>query len=315
MADFLEGAFVASVLAGMIRMATPILLAALGELIAERAGVLNLSVEGAMLTGALTGFLVAHGSGSLWLGTLSAVLAGAALGVFVGLLAAQLRVDQILVGLALNLLAVGGTSFAYRLAFKDVGVKNPSTVATFEPLKIPWLSEIPVVGEVLFSQHLLTYAALLLVPATYWFLYRTKSGLELRGIGDSPRAVDMRGVDIARRQVLAVTFGGAMAGLGGAFLTLAASGIFVPEMSAGRGWIAIALVMFGNWRPQWILFGALFFGLIDSVQLSLQAVGVKLAHEFLLALPYLLTIVALVLNRGRSQAPLMLGIPYHREAR
>lgn len=315
MAEFLEGAFVVSVLAGMIRMATPILFAALGELVAERAGILNLSVEGAMLVGALTGFLVAHGTGSLWLGTLSAVIAGALIGAFVGLLAALLRVDQILAGLAINLLAVGGTTFAYRLAFKDVGVKNPETVATFPSVKIPALGELPVLGEVLFTQHLLTYAALLAVPAVYFFLYHTKSGLELRAIGDSPRAVDMRGIDITRRQLAAVAFGGAMAGLGGAFLTLAATGIFVPQMSAGRGWIAIALVMFGNWRPQWILAGALFFGLIDSVQLSLQAVGVKLAHEFLLALPYLLTVVALVLNRARSQAPLMLGIPYHREVR
>jgi len=310
-----EAAFITSLLAGMLRMATPILFAALGELIAERAGILNLGVEGMMLTGALTGFLVAHATGSLWLGTVSALATGGLLGLFMAFMAAQLKVDQILVGLALNLLAVGGTTYAYRLAFKDVGAKNPSTIATFETLNIPLLSKIPFIGEVLFSQHLLTYIALVLVPATYFLLYRTKYGLELRGIGDNPRAVDMRGINNIRRQVLAVTFGGMMAGLGGAFLTLAATGLFVPEVSAGRGWIAIAVVIFGNWRPQWILIGALLFGLVESIQLSLQAVGVKVAHEFLLGLPYLLTIVALVFNRSRSQSPLALGIPYHRESR
>jgi simple sugar transport system permease protein len=156
---------------------------------------------------------------------------------------------------------------------------------------------------------------LLLVPAISIFLYRTKYGLELRGLGDNPRAVDMKGVNITVRQYLAVMFGGMMAGLGGAFLTQVAAGIFVPQISAGRGWIALAIVIFGNWRPLWILLGALFFGFIDSFQLSLQAVGVDLPYQLLLALPYLLTILALVINRSRSQAPLSLGIPYHRESR
>jgi len=315
MSELWDVAFIASLLAGMVRLATPILLAALGELITERAGILNLGVEGMMLTGALVGFLVAYGTGSLWLGTAAAVLCGGLLGLLMAFMAATLKVDQILVGLALNLLALGSTTFAYRLAFKDVGTQNPTTISTFGTVKVPGLADIPLLGEVLFSQHALTYLALLVVPAAYFFLYHTKYGLELRGIGDNPRAVDMRGVAYTRRQYAAVAFGGMMAGLGGAFLTLAASGLFVPDISAGRGWIAIALVIFGNWQPVWIMFGALFFGLIDSFQLSLQAVGVDVPHELLLGLPYLLTIVALVLNRRRTQMPLSLGIPYYRESR
>jgi simple sugar transport system permease protein len=315
MSDLLQAAFIASLLAGMIRIATPIIFAAMGELVTERAGVLNLGVEGMMLTGALVGFLVTFSTGSLWLGTIVAILAGGMLGLLMAFMSSTLKVDQILTGLAINLLAAGITTYGYRLTFTDVGTENPATISTFETIRIPGLSEIPLLGQVLFSQPLLTYIALLLVPAISIFLYRTKYGLELRGLGDNPRAVDMKGVNITGRQYLAVMFGGMMACLGGAFLTQVAAGIFVPQISAGRGWIALAIVIFGNWRPSLILLGALFFGFIDSFQLSLQAVGVDLPYQLLLALPYLLTIAALVINRGRSQAPLSLGIPYHRESR
>jgi simple sugar transport system permease protein len=315
MSDLLEAAFVASLLAGMVRIASPIIFAAMGELVTERSGVLNLGVEGMMLMGALVGFLVTFGTGSLWLGTLMAILAGGMLGLLMAFMSSTLKVDQILTGLAINLLVIGITTYGYRLTFTDVGTENPATIATYQTIQIPGLSEIPLLGPVLFSQPLLTYIALLLVPAISIFLYRTKYGLELRGLGDNPRAVDMKGVNITVRQYLAVMFGGMMAGLGGAFLTQVAAGIFVPQISAGRGWIALAIVIFGNWRPLWILLGALFFGFIDSFQLSLQAVGVDLPYQLLLALPYLLTILALVINRSRSQAPLSLGIPYHRESR
>ncbi len=315
MADLLQAAFIVSLLAGMVRIATPIIFAALGELITERAGVLNLGVEGMMLSGALAGFLVTYTTGSLWLGLLTAILAGAALGLLMAFMSSTLKVDQILTGLAINLLAVGVTTYGYRLTFTDVGTENPATISTFGVIRIPGLSEIPLLGQVLFSQPLLTYIALLLVPVIAVFLYRTRYGLELRGLGDNPRAVDMKGVNITIRQYLAVMFGGMMAGVGGAFLTQVAAGIFVPQISAGRGWIALAIVIFGNWRPSLILLGALFFGFIDSFQLSLQAVGVDLPYQLLLALPYLLTIAALVFNRGRSQSPLSLGIPYHRESR
>jgi len=230
-------------------------------------------------------------------------------------LAATLKVDQTVTGLAINILASGLSFYLFRLAFKDVGAQNLPSVTTFDVIKIPVLSKIPFLGEILFSQHALTYIAFLSVPVISFFLYRTKRGLELRCVGENPRAVDMKGISVSKYQYLAVVFGGIMAGIGGSFLTLASAGLFVPEISGGRGWIALAIVIFGNWMPSRIVLGALFFGLIDSFQLALQAVGVNLPYQLLLAAPYVLTIVALVAYRGRSKSPLALGIPYNREER
>jgi ABC-type uncharacterized transport system permease subunit len=315
MDSLLQTAFIVGLLAGMVRIATPILFGALGELVAERAGVLNLSIEGTMLMGAFVGFLITYQSGEIWFGVLGAMVAGGILGLLMAFLACTLKVDQVVSGLAINLLSSGLTFYLFRLAFKNVGSQNLPSIATFDIVKIPLLEDIPFLGEIVFSQHVLTYVALILVPLITFFLYRTKFGLELRSIGENPRAIDMRGLSVTRRQYLAVVFGGVMSGLGGSFLTLASAGLFVPEISGGRGWIALAIVIFGNWRPSFILLGALFFGLIDSFQLSLQAVGVRMPYQLLLALPYILTVVALVLNRGRSQGPLALGRPYYREER
>lgn len=313
MSSFFQTAFIISLLASMVRIATPILYAAMGELVAERSGVLNLGVEGMMLTGALVGFLITYYTGMLWAATLGAIAAGILLALIMAFLAATLKVDQIITGLAINLVASGITTYGYRLAFKDVGTQNPATIPTYATVPIPLLSKIPFLGPIFFSQHLLTYLAFLMVLIIALFLYRTHWGLELRGIGDNPRALDMKGVSVSRYQYLAVLFGGAMAGLGGAFLTQASTGIFVPQISAGRGWIAIAIVIFGNWKPAWILLGCLFFGFVDSTQLSLQAIGVELPYQLLLSLPYVLTILALVVNRARSESPLSLGRPYIRE--
>jgi ABC-type uncharacterized transport system permease subunit len=313
MSDILQVTFIVSLLAGMVRIATPILFGALGELVTERAGVLNLGVEGAMLMGAFAGFVMAYFTGSLWSGVLAAIASGALMGLLMAVMACTLKVDQTVTGLALNILSTGVTFYLYRLAFKDVSSSNLPNIKIFEVWRIPLLSQIPILGEVIFSQHVLTYIGLAFVPVIWFFLYRTKYGLELRVMGENPRAVDMRGANVALRQYLAVIFGSMMAGLGGAFLTLASAGLFVPQISGGRGWIAIALVIFGNWNPNTILLGALFFGLIDSLQLQLQAVGVNLPYQLLLTLPYLLTILVLLGSRGRTRAPLALGIPYMRE--
>jgi general nucleoside transport system permease protein len=313
MSDILQVAFIVSLLAGMVRIATPILFGALGELVTEQAGVLNLGVEGAMLMGAFAGFVTAYFTGSLWSGVLAAIASGALMGLLMAVMACTLKVDQTVTGLALNILSTGVTFYLYRLAFKNVSSANLPNIKIFEVWRIPLLSQIPILGEVVFSQHILTYIGLALVPVIWFFLYRTKYGLELRVMGENPRAVDMRGANVALRQYLAVIFGSMMAGLGGAFLTLASAGLFVPQISGGRGWIAIALVIFGNWNPTTILLGAMFFGLIDSFQLQLQAVGVNLPYQLLLTLPYVLTILVLVGSRGRTRAPLALGIPYMRE--
>ncbi len=312
MANFLQYTVIVSIFVGMLHTSMPIVFAAMGELVVERTGILNLGLEGMLLLGAFVGFMVAYGAGSLWLGVLAAVVAGAGLGVLVAFLVATLRVEQILAGLSINLLVGGLTTFGFRLVFRNVGVENPAVISTFNALNIPLLDRIPFFGDVLFSQPLLTYVGLLLVPVISVFLYRTRFGLELRAIGDNPRALDMKGVNVTLRQYLALVFVGVMAGLGGAFLCLASTGIFVPLISNGRGWLAIAIVIFGNWRPRWILAGALFFGLIDSIQLSLQTLGLPLPYDLLLAAPYLLTVIALVIYRSRSQRPLSLGIPYFR---
>jgi len=312
--DVLTATFAVSVLAGMVRIGTPLLFGALGELVTERAAIMNLGLEGAMLNGAFAGFLVAHTTGSLWLGVGAAVVAGGVTGLLMAFLTSTLKLDQVISGLAINLLASGTTFYLYRVVFENVGSANLPNVATFPPVSIPLLSQIPVLGEVLFQQRALTYIGLATVPVIWFFLYRTKHGLEIRLIGENPRAADMRGVSVAWRQYSAVVFGTMMAGVGGAFLTLASAGLFLPNISGGRGYIAFALVIFGRWSPWWILSGAMFFGLIEALQLQLQAVGVDLPYQLLNALPYVLTIAALVTVRGRTRMPRALGIPYIRGA-
>ncbi|GIK42589.1 MAG: ABC transporter permease [Chloroflexota bacterium] len=311
--NVLEIALIVSLIAGTIRITTPILFAALGELVAERGGVLNLSVEGTMLTGALAGFLVAYQSGSLWLGVLAAMIAGGLLSLLMAFLVITLKVDQIVSGLSLNIFAAGFSFYIFRVVFSNVATENLPNIRIFEVFRLPFLSNIPVIGEAFFAHHMLTYVAVLLAPAISLFLYRTKYGLTLRCLGENPRAVDMKGVNVSLYQYLATIFGGIMAGLGGGFLTLASAGLFVPAIAAGRGWIAIAIVIFGNWKPINILLAALFFGFLDSFQLQIQGIGVQLPYQLLLATPYILTILALVVSRHRSGMPLALGVPYIRE--
>lgn len=313
MPDILQVTLIVSLIAGTIRIATPILFAALGELIAERGSVLNLSVEGTMLMGAFAGFLAAYQSGSLWLGVLAAMIAGGLLSLLMAFLVITLKADQIVSGLSLNIFASGLSFYIFRVVFSDVATENLPNIRIFEVFRLPFLSSLPVIGELFFAHHMLTYIAFLLVPAIYLFLYRTKYGLTLRCLGENPRAVDMKGVNIALYQYLAVIFGGMLSGLGGGFLTLASAGLFVPAIAAGRGWIAIAIVIFGNWKPLNILLAALFFGFLDSFQLQIQGIGVQLPYQLLLAMPYTLTILALVVSRHRSGMPLALGVPYIRE--
>lgn len=313
MSEVWEALFSITLLSGMVRIATPVLLAALGELVTERSGVMNLGIEGMMLTGAFAGFMTAHGTGSLWLGVLVAVVASGFAGALMAFMCVTLRLDQVVSGLALNLLASGLTFYFFRVSFQEAGDQNLPNVATLSPVEIPWLSSIPFLGDVLFSQPPLTYVALSMVPVIAWYLHRTRRGLEIRIVGENPRAGDMRGLHVSALRYAAVVFGGMMAGLGGAFLTLDSAGLFVPQISGGRGFIAFALVIVGNWSAGRILLGALFFGLIDSLQLQLQATGADVPHQLLLALPYLMTIVVLVVSRARSNSPLALGRPYTRE--
>jgi len=314
MNDIFQTVFLISLLSGMIRIATPIFFAALGELIVERSGILNLGVEGAMLAGAFVGFVGGFLTGSLWLGVLLGIMAGGLLNLLMAFMSVTLKVDQTVAGLTINLFSAGLTFYLFRIIFKGFGSSNLPNLHTFNVIRIPILSSIPFIGEVLFSQYLLSYIAFLVVlPGIFFFLYRTKYGLNLRCIGENPEAMDMKGVKVSRYQYLALLFGGMMAGAGGAFLTLASAGLFVSEIIGGRGWIAIAIVIFGDWKPFRIMLAALFFGLLDTFQLQIQGIGVQFPYQILLTLPYILTIVAVAIGRRRAGAPIHLGIPYKRK--
>lgn len=301
-----------SLLSATVRMATPVLLAALGELVTERSGVQNLGVEGMMLMGAYIGFMVGNKTDSLLLAVAGAILAGMLMSLIMAFMANTLKVDQTVTGLALNLFASGLSFYWYRVAYKELGGQMPTT-RIFGLAPIPILSKIPVIGEIFFSQTFLTYLAFLLVPVIWFFLYRTREGLLIRALGENPQAIDVKGVNVTKMRYLAVLFGGIMAGLGGSFLTLASVGMFVPEISAGRGWLAIVIVIAGNWIPFRILIAALIFAFLDAFQLQMQGLGVQLPYQIFLALPYLFAILALVMSRAKSQAPRSLGVPYSRE--
>lgn len=313
MADILRITLIISIFASAFRMATIILLAALGELVVERSGVLNLSVEGMMLSGALAGFLGAYFSGSLWIGVLSAMVVGVLTSMIYGVIAVLFQVDQTVTGLAVNFFLSGMTFYLYRTIFPDVGTAGIPSISRFPVVNIPLLSEIPYIGRLFFSQQLLTYIAVVMVVVIWVYFYRTKSGLILRTMGENPRAVDMKGVNVTRYRFFAVMFGGLMAGLAGSFITLASAGIFAIDMTAGRGWLAIAIIIFGDWKPGKILLAAIFFGFIDALQMQLQTMGFQLPFQLFLALPYLLTVVAVFIGRKKKGQPLSLGVAYLRE--
>ncbi len=306
----LSASFIVGLLASSVRLATPLLLAALGETFAERAGVLNIGVEGLMIVGALAGFLAGHFSGNPWIGALAGCLAGILLSCVHAYLSSILGADQVVSGLALNLLALGLAVFAFRAAF-GIPASDPRS-PTFESVPIPLLSKIPFVGEILFNHHVWVYLSWLLVPICYLVLYKTAWGLKVTAVGENPIAAEAAGINVRSTRFIAVLIGGALGGLSGMTLSLAQLGFFKEVMVAGRGFIAIAIVMFGRWNPFGVLIAALLFGAADSLQLRLQTVGVDryLPPQFLVSLPYLLTLLALLGRSGRKLMPNALATPY-----
>ena len=297
-------------LAATLRVSTPLLFAALGETLAERAGVLNLGIEGSMMLGAFAGFAVASASGSVWLGVLAAVLTGIACGALVALLTVTFGLNQHVSGLGVTLLTSGLALFLYRVLFSSTtGVQ--ANIKAFEPLNL--FAGAGAVGE-LFNQHWLTYLALLLVPMMAGLLWRTRFGLNVRAVGENPEAADTAGINVFRVRYRALMIGGALMGLAGAFLSLAQLGAFTFGIINGRGWIAIALVIFGNWQPGKMLLGTLLFGALQAIQLRLQAEGITLVpYEMLLAMPYVLTIAALAFAGRNASVPAALLKAYRRE--
>lgn len=302
------GNLLVPILAGMIVAATPLIYAALGELLAERSGVLNLGVEGMMLIGAVTAFGAVLAGSSPLLAALAAACAGASASLLFGFLALTLATNQYAAGLALTIFGSGLSGF---IGHRFVN----GSIASIAKLHLPLLSDLPVVGPIVFSHDPMVYLALLLAAACWWFLYRTKAGLVVRIVGEAPHAALAIGYPVIRIRYAATMFGGAMAGLGGAYLSLSYTPLWVEDMSAGRGWIALALVVFATWRPWRVVFGAWLFGGVTVLQLFAQGLGVKLPSEALSALPYLATIVVLVaISRNptalRLNAPLSLGQPF-----
>ncbi|MBS7539823.1 ABC transporter permease [Ancylobacter lacus] len=301
-----EFTILGAVLASIVAAATPLLLAALGELVAERGGTLNLGVEGMMIVGAAVGYATAYGSGSLLLGTAAAVAAGVLLSLVFAGLAIWLAANQVASGLATTILGLG---IAGLIGSPFVGTRLDAAPT----LHIPGLTSLPVIGEMVFGQDAFVYASLVLLAAVGYGLARTRAGLVLRAVGESHAAAHALGHPVRRIRTLAVMFGGACAGLAGAHLSLAYTPFWASDMTAGRGWIALALVVFSAWKPLWLLAGAYLFGAVSILQLHVQGFGLGIPAQFLSALPYLATVIALViislLKRGQG-APASLGMPF-----
>lgn len=299
-----ESAVLVGFLAAAVRISTPLLLAATGELISEKAGVINLGVEGAMLAGALASALGAAAGGP-WYGVVMAMVAGVMVAALFAAVAIGAQADQIITGTAVTLASVGLTGAISRTAF---GAAGPGlSLPTLPAVSIPGLSAIPILGPALFVQPLLGYLAWLLVPLVWWFLFRTQPGLALRATGESVESARAAGVPVRAVQVAATLIGGALAGLAGATLVLAQVGTFAEKMTAGRGFIAIAIVVLGRWHPFGVLLAALFFGGANALQFALQAMGYSVPYQFFLMMPYLLALLGLAGAVGKARAPAGLG--------
>ncbi|KIT14807.1 ABC transporter permease [Jannaschia aquimarina] len=301
----------ALLIASLMVASTPILLAALGELVVEKAGVLNLGVEGMMIGGAVVGFIAAATSGSVWLGFLAAILGGAGLALIFGVLTQVFLSNQVATGLALTLFGLGLASL---LGQSWVGIKGPGV----DRLDVPILSDLPGVGVALFRHDPIVYLSLALVVGVWLFLNRSRAGLVLRAVGESAEAAHALGYPVRAVRLAAIAFGGACAGLGGAYLSLVRVPQWTDGLTAGAGWIALAIVVFASWRPERALVGAYLFGGISVLQLNLQAAGADIPVELLSASPYLVTILVLVLISRRRErggdAPADLAKPFHASA-
>lgn len=309
----MTGEFIIALLAATVASAVPLLLAAVGELIAERAGILNLGVEGMMLMGAVTGIILTMSTGNHWWGAAAALLAGGAVSLIHAFISITLRGNQVVSGLALTIFGGGLSGF---IGKAYVGVPITSR---FSPVKIPYLSDLPGLGPVLFSQDALVYASLLLVFVLFVLMNRTSLGLSLRAAGEDPAAADASGINVYWVRYLATFVGGCLAGLGGAYLSLAFAPSWMEDMTAGRGWIAVALVIFGLWEPWKVMAGSFLFGMIEALAFRLQTIGITVSPFFLSMLPYIMTIVVLALvlrlKRGAAGPPRALSVPYDREER
>jgi ABC-type uncharacterized transport system permease subunit len=315
--DLLTQDFLTALLAGGILAGVPLLFAALGEMISERAGVLNIGIEGTMLVGAYVGFVAAFHSGSTSLGFLAGAAAGAGVSVIMVVLCVRLGLDQIVVGIAITLAAEGATALIFDAQFAE----SRPTLGETGRISIPGLSQIPIVGGAdssngsVFSQPAVVYVGLIVVAAVAWMMRRTHMGLNIRAAGDKPSALDAAGVSVTTTRTWAVLFAGAMAGLGGAYLSITAAGLFEAFITQGRGFIAIVLAMLARGKALWVLLGSFVFGISLSISDALQIAGVDISTDLVFMLPFVTVILVLVVFGRRSYLPAALGLPYVRGAR
>ncbi|MEO1592850.1 MAG: ABC transporter permease [Cyanobacteria bacterium J06632_22] len=300
--------FLADFLAACLRLTVPLAFAALGGLLSERSGVLNIGLEGMMLTGAFTSAAVALTWGNPWVAIAFACLASAGVGALHAYLCVTLRVNQLVSGLAINLTAAGLTTYGARLLFDTGTVELPSIA----PLRIPALANIPLFG-ILFHQDILFYLLMLLLPLSTYILFYTHWGLSLRAVGNMPQAADTAGVSVSRVRYSSVILCGGLCGLAGAYLALVHVGFFTENMSAGKGFIALAALIFGRWHPISTFFACLLFGATEALQLRIQAFGLDIPYQFLAMLPYVTALLALAGIAGNAVPPAALGVPYSKE--
>lgn len=304
--------FIVALLAAGVRMSIPILLPAVGEIYAERSGILNINLEGQMLCGAFAAFMAGYFTHSLAASLLAGALAGVLMALLMALCCIRYGANHCVMGITLNMFALGFTSFWYRVAF-GVTTSPPKADVASGALALPLLSKIPYLGEILFQQNFLFYLSVVIVGVTYFVLNKTQFGLQIRASGENPRAAETMGVHVKRMRYVSMTICGALAGVGGSFLSLVSLNRFVDNITASRGFIALAIVIFGKWKPWQVLLASLLFGTIDALQLRLQAIGVDVPYQLLTMLPYLLTIFVMVATAKRSHSPAALGENYERE--
>lgn len=307
--DILTVGFLTGLIAATIRFAIPVLIAGLGETISQLSGVFDLGIEGSLLAGAFGGFTVALLTGNAWLGVLAGMLVGAIAGLSLSFMAVTLRADQAISGAMIGSLGIAFSGFFLNVIY---GSGFAFSEVTFEPISIPVLSEIPIIGSALFQHNIMVYLSLLLVVVITYVLYRTMFGLKLIAVGENPRAADTQGVNVYLIRYISVIIGGMLIGMAGSYMTLAYLPILHVDVIAGRGFMALALVSFGRWDPRKLLAGTLMFSFVDAFQIRLQNLNVGIPANFLAMLPYILTMVILISARG-SKTPKSLGRPYKRE--
>ena len=310
MNELLQPIVLIGILTGTIRFATPYLYASIGEMFAQRSGVVNLGVDGIMLMGAYAGFFVAlnmPGDGGLWLGLLVAAIVGLLMGLLMSVISVSLRAEQGISGIGLYIFGLGLSSLLFRVTIGTV-----KTVEGFKAIQIPLLSDLPVIGEIFFRYSIVVYGAFLLVPIAWFVLERTTWGLKIKAVGQNPAAADSLGVSVNRVRYVCVCLGGVLAGLAGASISLSLVNLFQDNLTAGLGFIAVALVYFGGWRPTGVLIGALLFSAITALQLFMQVLKVGISPDVANMLPYIITIIVLMFPINRARQPAALNKPFER---